>query len=274
MKIIHLSIIIISVIAISGCAGNMNARSTASIENATYAYNTISNGNLVRVDVICPLNGEEFESTDWKSGSSDALRLDFKRLGRFPQPILLPVCPESKFVVYKNSFSDEEIKRLNQYINSPEYHAIRDIHVAYYRLAETYKYIGVNDLRIADAYLKATWQLHDDDKRYRDYALNAIKHFKLALNESKPIDFKTHSIEIQKTGYSYSIINILIGELYRRAGLFERSIEHLTNLESDSYILNKFPDDMRVIDFILKSAKSHDMRPYTLADVKESNRNL
>jgi len=60
---------------------------------------------------ICPIDNQQFKTHANYSGTSFGMRLDMKPLGPIPAPWLLPTCPKCGFPLFKEEFSNEDIKK-------------------------------------------------------------------------------------------------------------------------------------------------------------------
>src|SRR5262245_40618932 len=63
-------------------------------------------------EFTCPIGGQTFTATVFSSTFSVGQRLDLKPIGGPLLSMLLPVCPDNGFVMYKMKFSDEEVRTL------------------------------------------------------------------------------------------------------------------------------------------------------------------
>ena len=95
----------------------------------------------IEKDYICPIGKEKFRSIDYS-----------------------PQCPTNKFVMFKNEFTKEELKKYEKIINSKEYKAIPQNLPKEYYLGRFYEMAGgFSDKEIGETYYKAyTAQINEN----------------------------------------------------------------------------------------------------------------
>ena len=87
----------------------------------------------IEMDYTCPIGKEKFRSIDYS-----------------------PQCPTNKFVMFKNEFTKEELKKYEKIINSKEYKAIPKNLPKEYYLGRFYEMVGgFSDKEIGETYYKA-----------------------------------------------------------------------------------------------------------------------
>ena len=87
----------------------------------------------IEMDYTCPIGKEKFSSIDYS-----------------------PQCPTNKFVMFKNEFTKEELKKYEKIINSKEYKAIPQNLPKEYYLGRFYEMAGeFSDKEIGETYYKA-----------------------------------------------------------------------------------------------------------------------
>ena len=87
----------------------------------------------IKEDYTCPIGKEKFSSIDYS-----------------------PQCPTNKFVMFKNEFTKEELKKYEKIINSKEYKAIPQNLPKEYYLGRFYEMVGgFSDKEIGETYYKA-----------------------------------------------------------------------------------------------------------------------
>ena len=87
----------------------------------------------IEMDYTCPIGKEKFRSIDYS-----------------------PQCPTNKFVMFKNEFTKEELKKYEKIINSKEYKAIPKNLPKEYYLGRFYEMAGgFSDKEIGEIYYKA-----------------------------------------------------------------------------------------------------------------------
>ena len=95
----------------------------------------------IEMDYTCPIGNEKFRSIDYS-----------------------PQCPTNKFVMFKNEFTKEELKKYEKIINSKEYKAIPQNLPKEYYLGRFYEMAGgFSDKEIGETYYKAyTAQINEN----------------------------------------------------------------------------------------------------------------
>ena len=87
----------------------------------------------IEMDYTCPIGKEKFRSIDYS-----------------------PQCPTNKFVMFKNEFTKEELKKYEKIINSKEYKAVPKTSPKEYYLGRFYEMAGgFSDKEIGEIYYKA-----------------------------------------------------------------------------------------------------------------------
>lgn len=200
----------------------------------------------------CPIGGEAFRQNIPMSGTSFGMRTDFMQMGAISSPWILPQCPSNHFVMYQNEFTPDDIATHTQVINHPEFVAIAKDAPQYYYLAkqlELGKQLGmtkIDDFSIAFAYLQASWQRGVAN----DYREKALYYFQKALPT------------LDKTSEKWQNTNLLIGELYRLLGQFDKSKTYFDSLQNLPFTKN--PNIRKYINFELKLIQEKSTLPELL----------
>jgi len=134
------------------------------------------------VELVCPIDGENFKTTLAGSGTSFGQYLDLKPFGPSIAPWPLAKCPSSGFVMYKQKFSDNEIARLRKYVASDEYKALKNAHSNYYLTVRLRTRLGEKSPQLAYTLLQATWEAKSRSQ-YEQYASEALEAYKAALED-------------------------------------------------------------------------------------------
>ena len=143
--------------------------------------------------------------------------------------------------MFKDEFSDEELKMYQTIIDSEDYKAIDEDNSEYYYLAKLFEGSGESKEAIAWAYLQASWETDDADARK-----NALINFKESL---RLIDDTDSNAETSKVNH-----NLIIGELTRLLGSFDEAKAHFEALKADKaysevpYILDYINQELKLID--------------------------
>ena len=133
----------------------------------------------------CPIDGEKFTATLATSGYMRGRFLDGKPYGSILAPPPIPKCPTSGFVVYKRTFTEDELTRLRAFVATPAYRAAAAQETTHYLLALLLEHMGAPKRSIAYARLLSTWQAADGEQ-YRRYAGEALEAHKAALAAGLP----------------------------------------------------------------------------------------
>ena len=130
------------------------------------------------VTLKCPIGGERFTARLERSGVVQCRRFDFKRIGPVMEPPSLPECPSNGFVMFTETMSDADIKKLTPWVLSHEYQTEVRPHAPYYRVARTHEYLGRKPDLVGWHLLQASWQVERTDPgAYAQYVRAAIEEF-------------------------------------------------------------------------------------------------
>ena len=128
---------------------------------------------VARLKYVCPIGGEKFEDS------------------------YVPQCPENKFVMFKEKFTDAELKKYEKIINGKDYREIPKDAGKYYYLGRFYELAkGFSDKEIGEAYY---------DSYYRDYSENQLI-IKEALQ--KGISYLEKSFETKKEETPWKLLSL------------------------------------------------------------------
>ena len=167
----------------------------------------------------CPVGGAIYTTEVMMSYSIYDRRLDLKPRGSYgTDPRLLIVCPNG-FVDYKDSYSEEELIKLAELVNSKAYQRSRSGNNEYYLLAKILEHMGSGKLTTAWHYLNASWMAENNHNRSQ-----YVRYLNLSIKDM--IEAKS-DIEIGFTP------RFLIAELNRLKGDFESALFHLEDLEAN-----------------------------------------
>lgn len=195
------------------------------------------------VEVTCPLGGEIFSATLARSGTKFGTFLDFRPYGPIASPTPLAKCPSNGFVVYKQKFTDDELRRLESYVVSEEYQTLQKKHTNYYLAANLQSHLKeTSKQQLARTLLQATWEA-ESREQYLRYANEALVAFKQALNEkySRKNEWLTD--------------HLIAGELERRLGQFAEAKKRFLMLSEREKASNGTLHDMIQLQLQLIEAK-------------------
>ena len=167
----------------------------------------------------CPVGSEIYTTEVLMSYSIFDRRLDLKPQGTYgSDPALLITCPNG-FVDYKDSYSEEELIKLTELVNSKAYQRSRSGNNEYYLLAKILEHMGAGNLTTAWHYLSASWMAENRSNRsqydrYLNLAINDLSEEK----SEREIDFTPR---------------FLLAELNRLKGDFDAALLYLDDLEAN-----------------------------------------
>jgi Uncharacterized protein conserved in bacteria (DUF2225) len=142
-------------------------------------------------EVTCPIDGKRFTAKVVNSYSIFGRRLDMKPMGALVVPIPLPVCPENGFVIFKPTFSDDEIEKLKLIVLTDEYRSLRRENTDYFMAAYLMERMGETGRGLGLVYLQASWEAEEKQPEHTDrYRSIAVKIFDEYLSQEK-----SHSTE-------------------------------------------------------------------------------
>lgn len=152
--------------------------------NAIPAAETAMAATSYEVRITCPIDGQPFTATLVGSYFQSGMRLDFKPIGSLAAPAPYPVCPGNGFVVYKETFSDDELNAIRAIVASDEYRQLRSDNTDYFMVAYVKEQLGANQYDLGHTYLRASWEAERDmpdlADPYRRLARQAFDNFRRA----------------------------------------------------------------------------------------------
>src|SRR5262249_2994831 len=99
-------------------------------------------------EVTCPIDGKRFTTKVVNSYSMFGRWLDMKPMGALVVPLPLPVCPENGFVIFKQTFSDDEMEKLKLIVLTDEYRSLRRENTDYFMIAYLMERMGETGRRL------------------------------------------------------------------------------------------------------------------------------
>lgn len=204
---------------------------------------------FAEIDVVCPLDGEQFKTVEAMSGSPFGIFLDLKPFGAIAAPWPIAKCPTTGFVIYKPKFSAEAIAQLKPYVSSPEYQTLAGTQTNYYLAANLQRFLSEPTHVVAFTLLRATWEATPGEQYIR-YASEALDAYKIAIQE-------------EYTDQKQWVTDQLVaGELERRLGRFEAAKSRFSSLSSREELMDA---DLRaIVELQLKLLNEKDARPTML----------
>lgn len=133
---------------------------------------------LIRSNNICPIGGEEFKDS------------------------YVPQCPTNKFVMFKNEFTEEELKKYEKIINSEEYREIPRNSNKYYYLARFYEMLGgVSDKEIGKTYFNSYHYYSENKEIKREALQKGISYLEKAEKKDYEVMWKLANLYSEAEEY-------------------------------------------------------------------------
>ena len=201
----------------------------------------------------CPIGGETYTHFYLTSYTSFGMRLDLKPIGTFFTDVEpLPVCANG-FIDYQDSYTEIELTKLEELINSPEYQSLRNDNTDYFMLAKIEEHMGINKLQIAGVYLSASYEAENNYPRekYLEYLNLTIDNLNAAIDTSD-----------RDLGFE---VNFLLIELYRLTENFEISKLKLNDLKANYTAVGY---EKVLIDFEEELIDSQNSQPQSSPPIK------
>lgn len=174
---------------------------------------------------VCPVGGERFQAQVVMSGTQMGMRLDFKPLGAIIAPPPVPECPSNGLLLFKSTFTTDDLAKLTPYIESEVFIQARKQHSPYYRQAMLQTVLGDAPAEIASTLIQASWEVEaatGTDGRYARYASEAIAAIDAAAGDAR-------SDPGQRDVYQ-----IVAADLERRLGRFDAALKRAQALKARS----------------------------------------
>lgn len=113
---------------------------------------------FMQVDYVCPVGGERFSAQTMGSGTAFGHFLDGRLQGAIQSPWPLVQCPGNGFVIYQETFSEDELARLTPYVQGEVYQRMRGKESSYWLLSQLLEVVGAPEQARASVLQRATWQ--------------------------------------------------------------------------------------------------------------------
>ena len=152
---------------------------------------------------VCPIGGEKFKDS------------------------YVPQCPTNKFVMFKNEFTEEELKKYEKIINSEEYREIPRNSNKYYYLARFYEMLGgVSDKEIGKTYFNSYHYYSENTEAKKDALQKGISYLEKAVKEDNEIMWNLADLYYEAE--EYSKMNKLLEKTSKKD--FGKTVEFYYNL--------------------------------------------
>lgn len=237
--------------------------------------------NIMSIDVECPIGGEKFKAEVAVSGYIQGQRTDMKKIGVVASPPIIPMCPTNKFVLFNPVFyhpnyapkdveelpTEHEMSVYAKIIEGKEYKSIPSDSSVYYYLGRFYELLEKerdknirkkSNQEIAYTYLQASWLEEKEGPLRTEILKKSLYYYKKFLNE--------------KSGQEKDRLTalVIVGELERLLGNFEKSEEHFKKLKKNKEIRkNKILKE--IVDFEIELIKKKNKYPQDLEYDKNGN---
>ena len=140
---------------------------------------------LIRSNNICPIGGEKFKDSH------------------------VPQCPANKFVMFKNDFTEEELKKYEKIINSKEYREIPGNSNKYYYLARFYEILGgISNKEIGKTYFNSYHYYSENKETKREALQKGISYLEKA--EKKDYEVMWNLANLYSEAGEYDKMNKLL----------------------------------------------------------------
>jgi hypothetical protein len=212
----------------------------------------------IEVDITCPICGTESSYPKRFSQFRTGMRLDLKPLGPKAGPPSLPVCPSCHFVIYEENLPEAEKQVFSKYVWTEGYQRLSKEWPSYYLLAKLFEEIKGEDVSIANAYLRASWQVEDDPDRCSHCLDKSLEYLDRYL-----IYPGTQNDE-------WPTLQVLAGELERRLGEFVRAKNRFLVLSCMPQFQGNILEE--IIRFQLKLIEANDKEPHALSEMEQAEK--
>lgn len=173
----------------------------------------------------CPIGSEKFTALSIGVNTRFGVHLDWSPVSYMRFPVPLAVCPSNGFIIDKREYTDQELEKIRQVITSDEYKNLySEKHTSYYLYAKLSKMLRAKEVEQWWILLNATWEadICGDTEKYKKYALEVIEEAKVKLSS------------LSNEDYQYWQLNLIVPNLYRRVGEFEKANVWLENLGQET----------------------------------------
>jgi hypothetical protein len=200
-------------------------------------------------DMICPIDGVKFEAYLSHSHTIAGRYLDLKPYGAVAAPQPVAKCPTSGFLVWKESFTEDELASLRDFLKTDTWHKLKERHTDYYLIAKLQEHVGYSQSHVRFTLLQATWETKSK-YQYKLYATKALNAYNTALTEQYTVPERRLNDQF------------VAGELERRLRRFGHAQIRFTSLENDSDVEpSRFH---AILDLQLKLINAKNSRPHKI----------
>ncbi len=153
---------------------------------------------MLEREFTCPLDGHTFKRKMPTGATFGGMMLDLRRYGSVPVPPIVPACPNDGFLLYEDSFTEEELTILRAFVLSEEYQAMRETEVNYWLIAKCMEKLNATPSDMAVTFLQASWEAITK-QQYARYAKAALAAWE-ALSEQEGVKEETKMTALMLIG--------------------------------------------------------------------------
>ena len=166
----------------------------------------------------CPIGGETFTQVMDTSGTSFGMMTDTRPVGPIAAPFSIAQCPSNKFVMFKNTFSKEELAKFERVVTSAEYQQIAAQSPSYFAWGRMMELAGENQdaQQMMNIFLQASWQSESQESfsKTLEYADKVLANKAISSKDAINTQF-------------------LRGEMLRKLGRFDEAKRVFTALQKN-----------------------------------------
>jgi hypothetical protein len=140
----------------------------------------VNAADLILDEITCPIDGESFTAIVGVNAEAAAQRLDTRRIGSIIDPIPLPICPTSGFVVYRRDFTEQELAAARELVASSQFRGAQQHGNEYNTAAWLAERLDEPPLVVAHFYLEASWLEERDPVKNARYLEQALGWYTIA----------------------------------------------------------------------------------------------
>ncbi len=208
--------------------------------------------NTVETEFTCPIDATRWKQATETSSRVTAMRLDRREIGDVNDPRTLPQCPKCRFVMFISEWKDIEplAERLRPFVLGADYQMIAAKRPTYFCLAQIQQYLKSPPLYTGQSYLRAAWQVEENEMLTQRYLALALAQFTTATASMNPADKDRPNILL------------LSGEIERRLAQWDTAEKRFRDYQSTEPF--SAPAYQAVIALQLRLIAAKDNKPHLL----------
>lgn len=134
--------------------------------------------------MTCPVDGTKFKTLQEVSGTASGARLDLRKTGPIAQPRKLPLCPQCRLPIHKDTFTDAEKAALRDIVAADDFIKETEGRSAYFIHGVILERQKARAFDIGWAFHQAAWEVEgQNDGQYAETVKRAIAWFDRAAGE-------------------------------------------------------------------------------------------